>query len=364
MTKTEYIQKREAIVASMANLEGAELAAKERELDALTREFSYETALMQREAVAPKVDSKKAFRELVKAALNDKDGIVIGRSTAGVSKDILNSGDINNIASAGAVPQTIMELLPLLQNALVYDKIGIRIATGVKGDLVWPVLAAGTTVTVNGEAATVGDSTINFAKVKSTPVRLAVSTDITNEAIDNAAFDLQTVVTNNFTEALQQFLNDAVLRSTAQNDGIDGPLVHTGVKTASLSATPTYAELIAMKGKVAKGNIQMVGAAYVMNNELYALLEATPKAAGQGGMIIENGKIGAYPVFVTESIANKKVAFGCFGYAALNNHGDTRLIVDPYTKAAQGKLVLTLNSDWSLSTLRPEAFCLGTVANQ
>lgn len=325
----------------------------------------------QARALAPKKGVKAWFRELIKRALEVRDGIDLMREdespaatpSAGVSSSVLNSGETNNMVSAGAIPTTIKQLLGLLQNKLIYQRLGIQMPTGVKGDIVWPVLAAGATVTVEGEAATVSDSTLNFSKITAQPKRVAVTTTVTNEALDDADFDLQSVVTNNFTEGVQQLLNSAVLRTTAVNDGLDGPFTVSGIVTANLSATPTYAQLIGMKGAVAGNNVQMVAPAFVMNSELYALLESTPKAQGQGGFIIENGKIGGYPVFECNAMATKKIGFGDFAYAALNQHGSIRLIVDPYTLATDNKIRITLNGRFSLTTLRKEAFCLGTCAS-
>lgn len=359
----------------------AELVAKfedlQREAQLAKDAETNELLAKQRESLPkPQKSLGQWFRELVKKALTVKEGVDLTREdetpaaepaaptiSAGVSSSVLNSGETNNMVSAGAIPTTIKQLLGLLQNKLIYQRLGIQMPTGVKGEIVWPVLAAGATVTVEGEAATVADSTLNFSKITAQPKRVAVTTSVTNEALDDASFDLQSVVVNNFTEGVQQLLNSAVLRTTAASDGLDGPFTVSGIGTKNLSATPTYAELIGMKGIVAKKNVQMVAPAFVMNSELYALLESTPKAQGQGGFIIENGKIGGYPVFECNAMADKKIGFGDFAYAALNQHGSIRMVVDPYTLAPDNKVRITLNGRFSLTTLRKEAFCLGTVAN-
>lgn len=359
----------------------AELVAKfedlQREAQLAKDAETNELLAKQRESLPkPQKSLGQWFRELVKKALTVKEGVDLTREdetpaaepaaptiSAGVSSSVLNSGETNNMVSAGAIPTTIKQLLGLLQNKLIYQRLGIQMPTGVKGDIVWPVLAAGATVTVEGEAATVADSTLNFSKITAQPKRVAVTTSVTNEALDDASFDLQSVVVNNFTEGVQQLLNSAVLRTTAASDGLDGPFTVSGIGTKNLSATPTYAELIGMKGIVAKKNVQMVAPAFVMNSELYALLESTPKAQGQGGFIIENGKIGGYPVFECNAMADKKIGFGDFAYAALNQHGSIRMVVDPYTLAPDNKVRITLNGRFSLTILRKEAFCLGTVDN-
>lgn len=79
-------------------------------------------------------------------------------------------------------------------------------------------------------------------------------------------------------------------------------------------------------------------------------------------MIIENDKIAGVPVFCTNYINNDggiHVGLGVWSYQALGQFGEQRFIVDPYTKASKDTTVLTLNGDWSMTTLRKEAFLLG-----
>ncbi len=102
-----------------------------------------------------------------------------------------------------------------------------------------------------------------------------------------------------------------------------------------------------------------------MNTATAAYLAATPKFENGNSPILEgglaNGTIAGFPVYITNAanIGNGQVNAGCFGYAALNQHGETRLIVDPYTLASSNQTKFTYNAKWSLTTLRPEAFLVG-----
>ena len=100
-----------------------------------------------------------------------------------------------------------------------------------------------------------------------------------------------------------------------------------------------------------------------------SILEATPIDAGSGRMIVENGAINGYPVFTTEFInygSNKQAAegveyigAGCWGYLPVNQYGELRVIVDPYSRAKDDIVQITINGDWSITTLRNQAFALG-----
>jgi hypothetical protein len=128
---------------------------------------------------------------------------------------------------------------------------------------------------------------------------------------------------------------------------------------------PTYKELVAMKGLCLLKGVEGNYMAYVMDEYTKAMLECTPIDEGSGRMVIENGMIAGVPVKCTNYInsgSNTYVGFGCFGYLPLQGFGDMRFVIDPYTKAKNDSVVLTLNEDWAATVLREEAFILGKCA--
>ena len=128
-------------------------------------------------------------------------------------------------------------------------------------------------------------------------------------------------------------------------------------------------ELLQMKGKVMGEGVEPVGFCYVMSENMKSILEATPIDAGSGRMIVENGSINGYPVFTTEFInygSNKQkaedveyIGAGCWGYLPVNQYDELRVIVDPYSRAKDDIVQITINGDWSITTLRTQAFALG-----
>ena len=97
-------------------------------------------------------------------------------------------------------------------------------------------------------------------------------------------------------------------------------------------------------------------AAYVCSATKYAELESTPRDAGSGKMVIENGNLNGFPVFVTEYVGEGVLGFGVFSYELVGQFGKTRLIYDPYTGAKKNLVYFVFNSDFDMLTLRTEAF--------
>jgi hypothetical protein len=104
----------------------------------------------------------------------------------------------------------------------------------------------------------------------------------------------------------------------------------------------------------------MSGFCYVMDAAMFSLLETTPKDAGSGLFVIQDGKIDGDPVFVTSLAAYAgKIVAGCFGYEALCQHGPAYFIIDPYTLASKNSTKFTLNLDFSLTDLETTPFAYG-----
>ena len=96
-------------------------------------------------------------------------------------------------------------------------------------------------------------------------------------------------------------------------------------------------------------------------------LKATPKAEGQGGFVIENGKCAGYDYVVShfintklnsdksalEATPDRYLGVGLFQYEALQQHGDIRLNIDATSAAVTSKDVtaMVLNTRMSFTDL-------------
>lgn len=277
--------------------------------------------------------------------------------------------EINTTATideGGLIPLTVKDVLPPLEMGLIYDQIGVPVQTGVVGNLQWPVLGS-VEAEIVGETIELTDKKLDLSKINAKQVRIGISFTVSNQAINNSTVDLVALIQQQARAGLRRTLNRAMFSHENFTGDFHGPYAGAKANGTFAGAVPTYKELLAMKGAVAETGVEMVGFCYVMSEAMKATLEATPIDAGSGRMIIENGRIAGYPVFTTEFInygSNKTkadveyIAAGVYGYLALNQHGELRMVVDPYTQAKKDCVVITLNADWSLTTLRSEAFAL------
>lgn len=367
------IQKRESVnIAMQAIVDKAEsekrpLSAEENtQYQKLQSEFNKYTREIQMNVDAvtmlkqTPVETKSNNTLLREAFINAKKE---GKAEFVLQREINTTA---TIAEGGLIPLTVKDVLPPLEMGLIYDQIGVPVQTGVVGDLQWPVLGS-VEAEIVGETIELTDKTLDLSKISAVQKRIGITFTVSNQAINNSTVDLVALIQQQARAGLRRTLNRAMFSHENFTGQFHGPYAGANANGTFAGTVPTYKELLAMKGAVAETGVEMIGFCYVMSEAMKATLEATPIDAGSGRMIIENGRIAGYPVFTTEFInygSNKTkadveyIAAGVYGYLALNQHGELRLVVDPYTKAKKDCVSITLNSDWSLTTLRSEAFAL------
>lgn len=367
------IQKRESVnIAMQAIVDKAEsekrsLSAEENtqyqkyqsEFNKYTREIQMNVDAVNMLKQTP-VETKSNNTLLREAFINAKKE---GKAEFVLQREINTTATID---AGGLIPLTVKDVLPPLEMGLIYDQIGVPVQTGVVGNLQWPVLGS-VEADIVGETIELTDKKLDLSKINAKQVRIGISFTVSNQAINNSTVDLMALIQQQARAGLRRTLNRAMFSHENFTGDFHGPYAGAKANGTFAGAVPTYKELLAMKGAVAETGVEMVGFCYVMSEAMKATLEATPIDAGSGRMIIENGRIAGYPVFTTEFINYgsgktkadvEYIAAGVYGYLALNQHGELRMVVDPYTQAKKDCVVITLNADWSLTTLRSEAFAL------
>ena len=370
LTKREAINIRMNEIADKAQAEKRELSSEEnveyQKLQAdfakLGREIAMNVDVVNYMNAKPNVQKSKnaLLREAFQGAMGSQ------QKEFAVKREWVDGVEMADIAAGGMVPLTIKDILPPLEMGLIWDKVGIPVETGVIGDISWPVMGS-VEASVLGEKETLTDTGIDLSNIKPKKERVGITIPVTYQAINDTNSNLLGIIQTQARMGITRLLNRVAFSHQNFTSTFHGPFAGGKTQGSFAGSVPTLKELMEMKGKVAATGVEMSGFCFVMSENMKAVLEATPIDAGSGRMIIENGTIKGYPVFTTEYInygsdkskaAVEYVAAGCFGYLAANQYGDLRIVVNPYSRAKDDIVEVTINSDWSITTLRSEAFAL------
>lgn len=264
---------------------------------------------------------------------------------------------IQDTASASAViPLTIGDIIQPLEKGLILDKIGAKMQYGLTGAWQFPIVA-GVEATLADENVEINDTKIDISKINPEPKRVAISIPVSNRAIDQSNGALLTIVKEQLPMSVARLLNKWMFsRTKITAKASEGCFVSP---TSKLNYTTSigWKDAIALKGAVMKQGVIFDGSpAYVCSATTYADLESTPRDSGSGLMILENGKINGFPVFITEYIGDDCLGFGVFSYQLVGQFGNMRMTYDPYTGAKKNLVYFVFNTDFDMLSLRQEAF--------
>lgn len=372
LAKREQINIRMNEISDKVQAENRPMSdAEKREYDTLQSDFAKigrELALnadvvsMKKLTTEVKPTQGEMLREVMNTAMTkgSKSEFVVAM------REWTDGVELADVANGGMIPLTIKDILPPLEMGLILDKVGIPVETGVIGDISWPVLGS-VEASIKGEKEALTDTGIDLSNITPKKARVGITIPVTYQAINSTSSDLLSIVQNQARMGIRRLVNRVSFSHQKFTGDFHGPFAGAKASGSFAGAVPTFKELLAMKGKVASEGVEMIGFCFVMSENMKATLEATPIDAGSGRMIVENGTINGYPVFTTEFInygsggdkaGVEYIAAGCFGYLAVNQYGDLRVVVDPYTRAKEDIVQVTINSDWSMTTLRSEAFAL------
>lgn len=336
------------------------LGKAQREYAAACRDLQDGIADAQAQAAQrePKRNANTILREYLKGVREGKQ-----------SREIVLNGTADDttgvVADSGAINLTIHDIIPTLNEGLGLPQ-GMTIVTGVVGNEVWPVSADDVKMIETGEVDALANQVLNFDKITVTPKRVGLRVRVSNTAIDNAAFDLLSFVQQKVALALRKYLAEK-LYSQAAWDGNKGPFSGlTAAGTITLDTTAYKSILNAVATFIDKG-YDAQNVCFVIDAATEADLKATPKAAGQGGFIIEDGKLAGYNYVVShlinttlntaktdlEATADKYIGIGLFNYEAVEQHGQVRLTVDSTseTVASSNVTSIVVNTEWSFTDL-------------
>ena len=255
------------------------------------------------------------------------------------------------------VATEIYDILEPLRAKNVLVAAGAKFITGLVGDVQVPSMTAGN-VTWEGETASAKDGGQTFTAVKLSPKRLTAYVDISKQFLVQDSKSAEALIRQDIINAINSKLEATILGSaagtTTQPAGI-----FNGVSKTTIAS---FKDVCDLEAKIEDANV--IGECkYVMSNKAKAALRNMAKSAKSTELVMEGGTIDGTEVLNTSNVEEQNVVYGDFSNLAIGQWGSIDLLVDPYTKAADGQVRLVVNAFFDAKVLRNGAFAYGTTAS-
>lgn len=202
-----------------------------------------------------------------------------------------------------------------------------------------------------------------FSEVTFAPKRLVTQITISKQFLAQDSISAEATILQDLIDSILVKVENTALDGTAGGSTRPAGLFYGADYAGTLSGATSFAKLVGMKAAVDTANALTGNLCYITTPALYAVMETTPIDANGGGiMCLNNGKVAGYPVLSTSNVLSGKAVYGNFNDYIVAQWGGIDLVVDPYSKAGNGQVVITCNTFWDFKVRRSASFKLNQLS--
>jgi len=256
-------------------------------------------------------------------------------------------------------------LITPLRSKLVAVEAGATFLEGLTGNISIPSYS-GTSALWKGEVAAAEDGAGSTGEVLLSPKRLTTFIKISRMFIAQDSSGANAMLMNDLYAAIADKFESTIWGKEAGNANQPAGLF---LNAPTINGAATWANIIALETAVDTANA-LKTACYITNAAGRALLKLTPKEANMPEYLIgPDGTMNGYPVLASNHIATglqvggdeHGIIFGDFSQLVMGQWGAIDLIVDPFSAATTGEIVLTINAYLDAALRIPAAFKTGSL---
>ena len=263
--------------------------------------------------------------------------------------------DITVTDSVGAtVGVDVADILAPLRDNLVLVKAGARYMSGLRNDLKLPYLV-GSEAKWASEVGNVTDDTASASGVTLTPKRISVILPVSKQFLMQSSASAEAILKQNIVDAIAEKLQKTILSSNTTD-----ATAPKGIFAATPVSAKTYKALCDIEATADAKNIGQ-NRTYIVGNKAKAALRQLQKGTNNTQMVYNAGEIDGTPCLSTSSAPENGVLYGDFSNLYIGQFGGIEVIVDQYTRAAKGEVVLTCNAYFDAALAREGAVVSGDV---
>lgn len=304
------------------------------------------------------VRTGRGFQYVPAGALERRD-LNVGTDAAGghlVATDLLASSFID-----------------MLRNAMMVQRAGARMLTGLVGDVAIPRQAGGATAywVAENNAPTESSFGSAFDQVTLAPKTLGAFADLTRKLLLQSSIDAEALVRQDLATVLALEIDRAALHGSSSSNQPTGIAATSGIGSVAggtNGAAPTYANLIALETEVAQDNADIGRVAYMTNTKVRGKLKSTAIGTDQRMVWAEGANpVNGYPAWITNQVSStltkgsasgvcSAIFFGNWGDLLIGMWGGLDILVDPYTASTTGTVRVVALQDVDIAVRHAESF--------
>ena len=254
-----------------------------------------------------------------------------------------------------------------LRNKLLARRLGVRVLSGLHGNVTIPKHGTGVSVGWVAENGAVPDSDVNPSNITLAPKHAGGVTELSRQLIMQSSPDVEQLMRDDFAAVLAQAIDSALIKGGGTNEPT-GVLSTVGIQTANL-ATLNWANVLAMKAKAELANVD--ASSWLFNPSVAAKFAGTEKSTGTGIYLLgDDGRMAGIQSYSTNQVPNNATPDPDAGIAILGDWSQVLLgiwseidiLVNPYAQPAYGRggVLVRAMSTVDVGVRHPQAFVVAS----
>ena len=235
---------------------------------------------------------------------------------------------------------------------------GYTLISGLRSNVEIPAQTAYTEAELIGINSALTGQTPSVGKITLSPKKFGATVTVALDLIAQSNPDAVAFVMRDIEAQIARKLDAAILKGNV-SPAIAGVAGTTGVQTVTIPtiASATWADMLKFYGKIGEYDLATLPA-WVMSAADAQTMKGISKGAGGGRFVMEDGRIDGYDVNVSGMIQTGDIFFGSWSDVLVGQWGGLEMIVDPYTQAASGMLVITARLLADIAVRNPQGFVM------
>lgn len=266
----------------------------------------------------------------------------------------------NNFTGAGAlIAEDFLggSFIELLRNRALLTSLGVGTLSGLQGNVAIPRQSGPSTAYWLNEADAVTASQQSFAQVLATPKRLAVQTAYNKQLLAQSTLDVEALVRDDHVRVIALAKDLAGIQGTGgvQPRGIlNGPTTDTtgggnNITALTWGIQATRTNQLAFMAAIQTANADIGTMQWLTNPTVRAKWQSIPQVPNYPVYLTnDEGMSIGYPTPITNQISTtgayaNRTILGVWGQAMFCDWAGYDVVVDPYTRAGNNEVVVTVN---------------------
>ena len=268
--------------------------------------------------------------------------------------------------TAAASPELVgtdhraQDYIGALRNRLLARQLGVRVLSGLSGDVTIPKHGTGLSTGWVAEGGAVPEGSMAFDNVTLSPKHVGGKTEMSRQLIQQSSPAIEQLVRDDLAALIAQQIDSAIINGTGLTGQPLGILNHPDIQTGTLS-TPSNAQLMQMLELLELANLE--GAHWLASPKVRTKLATTLKEPAISGYLLENGRCADLPFFATNQVPDVsgiagRAILGDFSQVLLGIWSEIDILVNPFAEPAysRGGIQVRAMATCDVALRHPAAF--------